>query len=207
MKRRAIIAGLLIIVGIVAVAEEVTSYRRWRDGSHTERITGERWGRYRMALQSRRSYYRPTSAPVATGVSVNRERRAQRVQTRTASDNAARVSYRWRRNIGQTEQISSFGSLTSSEIQHLATFGPQKRETFNKHLHKRLPDSVERLENGNVINWYGLRNPENVFVDGWKGEGKDKTYTSQPAPQSTKIGLEFDANGNYLSLGLGQKDR
>lgn len=77
MKRRLLLAGMLIIVGVVAVAESATSRRRWRDGTAVERMTGEGWGKYREAMRAARRdrpvmraarrdrpvYYQPTSTP------------------------------------------------------------------------------------------------------------------------------------------------
>jgi len=210
MKRRSFITALVATAAIAIFASPAEARRR-----------GRRWGGYRVRAgrrTMRRASYQPmsyaTTGTRSTGVSVTaqpaRLRRAGVHQNAIASGpprSAQQVSYRWRRQIGQTESLSSHGQLSTDEIQHLASFGPQKAETFNRHLHKRLPASVERLEDGSTINWYDLKNPQNTFVDDWQGEGQNRTYTSQPAGSGLKVGLKFDAQGNYQSLGLGEKDR
>ncbi|MBF2025625.1 MAG: hypothetical protein IGS48_02500 [Oscillatoriales cyanobacterium C42_A2020_001] len=206
MKRRALLAALFGVGASMALADP--AHARRRRGVFGRRRSygygGEGTRRRRIARSH--SGYHPVSArqqPITTGQSVVARRNydTPNLPTRPSPRSTTAVA-RWERQVGSGEltDLSSNGSLSPQEIRRLSYYGRQRRETANK-IVPRMPAAVEQTSDGGVINWYDVRDSSRSWVGRWKGEGKQRTFQSNS--QKVKIGLKFDKDGNYESMGIG----
>lgn len=177
---------------------------------------------YERSRRARGLGYRPVSLsvrgegqPVATSRAVGnvysdrqaaRPARASGVVGGTGGRGASAqiVPYKWRAKIrsqGEYQDLSSLGKLSNAEVVKLAGYGPQKAETFQKHLKTRMPYATESTPDGGTIQWF--ETSDAAYMNSWKGSGSDRSLVSTKGRY--QVGLKFDANNNYQSLGVGEQ--